>query len=131
MSFSDGLFGGGGALQKERAQIPHLLVLLLADGREVFAHERLQDGHDELQDGEIGARAFLDVEHADLDGLAVEPRDGPAGVDPFVLQHLVGIERREVAVDPLQDLLRYCAGVATDSGTTWPVMEGTRSQLWR
>jgi len=35
-------------------------------------------------DGEVGLRALLHVDHADLDGLAAEARAGAAHVEPFV-----------------------------------------------
>jgi hypothetical protein len=90
----------------------------VADGVEEHAVERLgigcasggrrspslvDDGADDLDDqggdGEVGLRAFLDVEDADLDGAAVEAGHRAAGVGELVAEDALGVERGEVVVE--------------------------------
>ena len=53
---------------------------------------------------EIHRRAFLRVEHAQLERAAVEARDRAARVEPLVLHHAVRIEGRHLAVHRRENL---------------------------
>ena len=94
----------------------------LQDGRERVGVERVRGveccasiqpfngGNHELRDREIGARMFLRVEHADFNRVTVEARDGAARVQPFELQNVVDVVRRDGAEHRLQNhvvILRF------------------------
>ena len=102
----DGLVARGDRVAQDAGERRHRPLALLCLTGVALLDQRAHRGDRRPRDGEVGGRALLHVEHADLDRAAVEARDAAARVDPLVAQHALGIERREVAVDPAeQDVL--------------------------
>lgn len=62
-----------------------------------------QDFDKEGNDGKVGRRLLLDVEHAHFDGVAAKPGDGPAGVGPFRVEDPFRIQRADIALDAPED----------------------------
>ena len=60
--------------------------------------ERADGRHDGGSDRQIGAGALLGVAQTDLDGIAVEARDGAARVKPFMLQNALRVMRGNIAI---------------------------------
>ena len=100
----DGLLGVLDGAEEEGFEINDALVFLEGAGGEGFIDEVFQDFDDELEDGEVGGGAFLDIEEADFDGAAGEAGDGAAGVGPFGFEDAVGVEGGEIAGDAVEDL---------------------------
>src|SRR5690606_8603211 len=92
---------------RERIDGPCLLIVPRGP---TFVDQGAEDLDDEGHDGEVGGGAFLDVDDADLDRAAIETGDGAAGIEPFVLEGAARIERGDITVYALEDLLIVVPG---------------------
>ncbi|MFM1942840.1 MAG: hypothetical protein RI897_1822 [Verrucomicrobiota bacterium] len=72
--------------------------------------EGFEDFYEERDDGEVGLGAFLDIEHADFDGIAAEAGDGSTGVGPFRFEDVVRVEGVDGALDTVEDAFLVIGG---------------------
>jgi len=77
--------------------------LLGSERRKSFLREELRRAGDRRGDREVGGGSLLRVNKADLDGVAVEPRNSATRIDPLVAENTVRIERGEVAIDGVEN----------------------------
>lgn len=83
---------------------------MLLEGGSAVECERFEDFDEEGDDGEVGLGAFLDIEHADFDGIAAEAGDGTAGVGPFRFEDVVWVEGADRALDTVEDTFLVIGG---------------------
>ena len=95
-----GIFHG---IEEDGGEICHTLIFLEGAGGDGFIDEVSDDGDNELEDGEVGSGAFLNIEDTDFDGGAGETGDGTAGVGPFGFEDAVGIKGGKGAGDALEN----------------------------
>src|SRR5690606_6601271 len=85
---------------EEAHEVPRVPALERRAARPALVAEALQRADDRRRVRNVGGRALLHVEHADLDRHALEARDRAARIDPLVAQDAFRIVRREIGVDP-------------------------------
>ena len=81
------LLGLTDSAQEQRCEWFDLPGLLLCEKAPAFGNKRLEHRNNGRTDGDIGKRTFLDVENANLHGIAIKTRNCSTGVEPLVLQN--------------------------------------------